>query len=69
VQTTGSLDTIEHVVFSCRRIARSTIISGPCAEFADFLIAARLQLQNGKSVFNQPNGTSTLLPYRSASST
>ncbi|WP_394843297.1 phospholipase C, phosphocholine-specific [Pendulispora brunnea] len=63
VRTTGSLDTIEHVVIFMQENRSFDHYFGTLRGVRGFSDRSALQLQTGKSVFYQPNGSSTLLPY------
>jgi len=63
VSATGSLDAIEHVVIFMQENRSFDHYFGTLRGVRGFSDRSALQLQTGKSVFNQPNGASTLLPY------
>ncbi len=63
VKATGRLDSIEHVVVFMQENRSFDHYFGTLRGVRGFSDRSVLQLQSGKSVFYQPNGSTTLLPY------
>ncbi|WP_394826301.1 phosphocholine-specific phospholipase C [Pendulispora albinea] len=64
VQSLRSFDAIEHVVIFMQENRSFDHYFGTLRGARGFSDRSALQLQSGKSVFYQPNGSSTLLPFR-----